>query len=530
MKNLSISKKIILSVVSLLFVSFVLLEIIIVNEIKKSSNNIATNSLEMLSESVFYSLRSAMNLGDAEAIRSSLELNSKIKNISELKVYKSNSVAELFGLERVRVSDDEIRQQFITPGSKRLEVYKNDEHFVRLIKPLMADSECLACHVNESENNVLGVMDMSYSLKDIDNDIKSQSYTLIALFVVSLVLTLIVIIFTLRSVVIKPIEELRYTTKDLADGEGDLRARIKVKSSDEIGKVGYNVNTFIQKIEHTIQNVTTSSENISNQINTLRNNSSRLAKSSQNAKEQAELSHKLTKDVGDDFTFAKQMANNAVSLSQESNASLDDVLNTLKNVVDSINKASQNEEALAIKTQEVAMQSENISKILGIIDDIADQTNLLALNAAIEAARAGEYGRGFAVVAEEVRKLAEQTSSQLTDIQINSKNIIYGVSDLNTSLKQNASDISLINKRANELMDMAYHSKQSTSSSINIIKDVENKTQTSLTNVSNLLNESEKSLKIADDNEKISKELLQVASVLDEISAALKNDLSKFKV
>ncbi|WP_418884056.1 methyl-accepting chemotaxis protein [Campylobacter majalis] len=371
---------------------------------------------------------------------------------------------------------------------------------------------------------------MSYSLKDIDNDIKSQSYTLIALFVVSLVLTLIVIIFTLRSVVIKPIEELRYTTKDLADGEGDLRARIKVKSSDEIGKVGYNVNTFIQKIEHTIQNVTTSSENISNQINTLRNNSSRLAKSSQNAKEQAELSHKLTKDVGDDFTFAKQMANNAVSLSQESNASLDDVLNTLKNVVDSINKASQNEEALAIKTQEVAMQSENISKILGIIDDIADQTNLLALNAAIEAARAGEYGRGFAVVAEEVRKLAEQTSSQLTDIQINSKNIIYGVSDLNTSLKQNASDISLINKRANELMDMAYHSKQSTSSSINIIKDVENKTQTSLTNVSNLLNESEKSLKIADDNEKISKELLQVASVLDEISAALKNDLSKFKV
>ena len=117
--------------------------------------------------------------------------------------------------------------------------------------------------------------------------------------------------------------------------------------------------------------------------------------------------------------------------------------NILKQLIDGQHEMVEHIGVVSDKTHEANQAAEKIAEVVSLITEIASQTNLLSLNASIEAARAGDAGRGFAVVAENIKQLAEQTTSSAADIQ----DIIH---DLETKSNETVEKTDAVNKIVNK--------------------------------------------------------------------------------
>ncbi|HEY1257357.1 MAG TPA: methyl-accepting chemotaxis protein [Terracidiphilus sp.] len=199
-------------------------------------------------------------------------------------------------------------------------------------------------------------------------------------------------------------------------GQGVLRGKVDVLSSDDIGSMASYMNGALEQMTGTVSGIDYCSNKISDAASEILSHSAHAAEAAITQRDRIrQIGDSMqqmvqgVQNVSEDSHRASDSAGNTVEIARQGGLIVNDVLVTMRTIADSVN-------ATARKIEELGKSSDQIGKIVAVINEIAEQTNLLALNAAIEAARAGEQGRGFAVVAGEVRRLAERTTSATKEI------------------------------------------------------------------------------------------------------------------
>lgn len=210
------------------------------------------------------------------------------------------------------------------------------------------------------------------------------------------------------------VRELAFAATKLANG--DLTTRASWDSKDELGDVARVFNKMAENFAALIHQVRDSTDRITEATKTQSSTAEKVLSLSNSQTAQAASAAQSIEGLNMAVKDIAQRAESVVLASNEASDMSSQGQKVVNNAVQGIQQISQTVSESANLIAALGQRSDQIGQIVKVIKDIADQTNLLALNAAIEAARAGEQGRGFAVVADEVRKLAERTTSATAEI------------------------------------------------------------------------------------------------------------------
>lgn len=329
---------------------------------------------------------------------------------------------------------------------------------------------------------------------------KGLIYTAL-LVAASILISIFIWLYITRNIV-KPIIRMKESANHIAEGDlsNDMEA---LNSKDELG----DLNEALQKMVGNLRDIVGYSKDISSRVLS----SSQVLATATN--ETRSGSKHITETMNEMAEGSEQQAQDAVTIAESMNEfteSIDKAYNhgitisdTSQNVLELAVSGNENmatslqqmktihhivEEAVH-KVRSLEQHSQDINKLVQVINGIAEQTNLLSLNAAIEAARAGESGKGFAVVAEEVRKLADGVSDSVQDIT----RIVNGTQqEIHTVITYLESSFTEVEKGTENLTDTGQamqHIKQSVTHVADSIKEVTDGLK-QLTNQSITINQS----------------------------------------
>ncbi len=475
---------------------------------------------EQASNNIFSSVERAVagSLERGEMIKFTklLAEQHKIEGLLEFSLHDRNGVV-------THSSDPAFLKQNIPDATKEHLTNKPEKYVqwtddaIEIYNPLIVNNDCIRCHTSWKVGESGGVMHFRFSREALIRA-EQQAASILAsmkttvlmdagLGLMGIVLVLIIAMhFLLRKLVSRPLRKINTRFEDIAQGEGDLTARIEVTSQDGIGKLGVSFNTFIEKLQRMIGNIANDAVVLSDSSGGLSQLSEKMSDDATQMTEKSNSAATAVSEMSAGMTaVARTMEEASANVSTVATAT-EQMDATINDIVHSTTEANQiSEEAVALTRTATDMMNrlgqaaQDISKVTETITEISEQTNLLALNATIEAARAGEAGKGFAVVANEIKELARQTSDSTKEIK--DKNT--GIQDSTISAVKEIEGVSRIITKVNQIVST-------------IATSMEEQSETTRSIVSNITQASEG---IQDASTRVTQSASYSSEIVDEITA-----------